>query len=371
MALLQNTSTFKGIDVENPIRKASQAITDAISGFGNQLVNPMKSVSESVNSGVALVDEASSQVTESLTSFKSDTLTGILTKTKDFMGGILNDPDIGRIFDFQDGFKVNSDELIRIASSGLGFPINGIGDIKQNLGANFLEELNSMTGGLSSGLFFDDQMKLKVGDGWQRQAGEELLGFISRMDSDFGKVLNLAGVNSVLNVMVRQAAENSMYQTYRSFEDQYLFKSDYIDALINSLEFCIGRGDLDSMNEIFTIIEKEGLQVVRSKYPDLIERTLSTFYFSNDTMEEEYEEMAKLLDRLLVTFGGPTWWVVNTEFGPATNYVVVSNITEPAKLLLSDIEKYHPLLLSAGVFQEGNALDEFLRQVPNAVNFEN
>lgn len=369
-SLLKTTSTFSGIDVDNPIKKATQSVADAVSGFGNQLLAPMKSVGESTTAGVALVDENSSAVTANLNNYKSDTITGIIDKTKNFAGGILNNPDIGRIFDFQDGFKVNTDELVRIASQGLGFSIGGIGDIKRNLGDNFLEELNSMTGGLSSGLYFDDGMKLKVGDGWQRQAGEELLGFMSKMDSPFGKVLNLAGVNSILNVMVRQAAENSMYQTYRAFEGEYLFRSDYINALINSLEYCIGRGDIESMNEIFSIIDKEGLQVVRSKYPDLIERTLSSFYFSNETKEEDYQALAIMLDKLLVMVGGDQWWMTGTEFGKATNYVVVSNITDPAKQLLGDFDKYHPLLLGAGKFQEAPALDEFVRQIPNAVKFE-
>lgn len=370
-SLLGTTSIFSGIDIDNPIKKATQSVADAISGFGSTLVNPMKTVGESTTSGVALVDENSSVVSQNLNNYKSDTITGIVDKGRDFAGGILNNPDLGRIFDFQDGFRVNADELVRIASQGLGFSVGGIGDIKQSLGDSFLNELNSMTGGLSSGLYFDDGMKLKVGDGWQRQAGEELLGFISRMDSPFGKVLNLAGVNSILNVMVRQAAENSMYQSYRAFEGEYLFRSDYIDALINSLEYCIGRGDIESMNEIFSIIEKEGLQVVRAKYPDLIERTLSSFYFSSDVMEEDYPRLSEMLDKLLVMVGGPNWYTFDTEFGPATNYVVVSNITEPAKLLLGEYPKYHPLLLSAGRFQEGSALDEFLRQIPNAVKFEN
>lgn len=370
MAGFQGNSAFAGLDVDNPIAKASQAISDAISGFGNQLLNPMKNVNEAA-SGIALVDENSSAVTQSMTNYKSSTLEGIMSKSRDLVGGILNNPDLGYVLTYEDGFKVDSDQLIRIASQGLGLPINSIGSIKGDLGGAFLDELNAMTGGLSSSLYFEDGGKLKIGDGWQMNIASNLLDFVGRIDGDFGKVVNMAGINAVLNTMVYQAAQNSMYQSYESFADQYLFYSDYIDALINSLEYILGRGDLESLNEIFKIIEKEGIQQVRARYPDLIERMLSSFYFTSETHQDDYQQLAIMLDKLLVDFGGDQWWKLNTEFGLADNLVVVSSITDDAKLLLEDFEKYHPLLLSAGVFQEAPALEEFLRQIPNAIAFEN
>ncbi|QDH47069.1 hypothetical protein PQC07_gp043 [Aeromonas phage D3] len=369
MGLLGRSSTFNGVDVDNPIKKASQSIADAISGFGDQLVNPMTNVSQA-ETGVALVDENSSSVNASLTNYKSFTLEGIMARSRDLVGGILNNPDLGRVLTWEDGFNVDTDELFRIAAQGLGFSLNGMGDIKRSIGDSFLESLNDMTGGLSSGLYFDDQMKLKIGDGWQMDVADEFLGFVSKMDSDFGKVLNLAGVNAVLNTMVNQAAMNSMYQTYDSFADQYLFYSDYVDALINSLEFILGRGDLESMNKIFEIIEEEGIQKVRAQYPDFIERALANFYFTSDVYPEDYEEMAIMLDKVLVLYGGEDWFYSHTEFGKLVNLAVVSNISEDAKLLLGDFEKYHVLLLGAGIYQDESAYDVFLRQIPNAIDFQ-
>lgn len=370
MTLLQSVSAYSGIDVKNPIKQASQAISDAISGFGSQLINPMKNVTEA-SSGVALVGEKSSVVDASLTNYKSDTLSGIVSGAKDLIGGILNNPELGYILTYQDGFKVDADQLIRIASQGLGLPINSIASIKDDLGQEFLNELSGMTGGLTSGLYFEDGGKLRIGDGWQMDAANNLIGFISRIDSDFGKVVNMAGINAVVNSMIYQAAQNSMYQAYASFEDSYLWRSDYIDALINSLEYILGRGDIESINEIFNIISKEGIQKVRAQYPDLIERTLSSFYFSSQVSEDQYEELARMLDKLLTDFGGNEWFKIPTEFGPALNMVCVSGITDDAKLLLEDFDKYHPLLLCAGVFSEVDARPEFLRQFPKAINFEN
>lgn len=367
---IQKTSTFGGIDVKNPIKEASRAISDAISGFGNQLINPMKNVTETT-SGVALVDEKTSAVNASLTNYKSDTLTGIMDGARDLIGGILNNPDLGSILTYQDGFKVDSDQLMRIASQGLGLPINSIATIKQDLGGEFLNELSNMTGGLTSGLYFEDGGKLKIGDGWQMDIANDILGFVSRADGDFGKVVNMAGINAILNTLVYQAAQNSMYQTYGSFESQYLWRSDYVDALINSLEYILGRGDIESIDEIFRIIEKEGIQVVRAQYPDFIERILTTFYFSSDVYEDQYEELGRKLDKLLTDFGGEKWYKINTEFGEAYNFIVVSNVSEDAKTLLEAFPKYHPILLTSGMFQEAPALNEFLRQFPKAVDFEN
>lgn len=369
MSLLQTNNLFKDVDLDNPLQQASKSISDAMSGLGDQLINPMKNVSEAVSSGVALVGEKDSMLTKALTTFKSINIEKITSGATDLIGGILNNPELGNILSYEDGFKVDTDQLLRIASSGLGFSVYGIADIKSQLGGEFLNELNAMTGGLASGLYFDDGMKLRINDGWEMGAIDTLTGFLGKANPAFGAIQNLAGVNAILNTMVKQAVQNGMYQSFDTLGEQYLFRSDYIDAIINSLEYCIGKGDIQSINKIFEIIEKDGINVVKAKYPDLIERTLANFTFSSETNPEDYQQLSILLKKLCELVGGTNWYLYPTEFGNAVNLITVALISEDAKLLLSEFPEYCPFLCASGIYQEMDAKDQFLNQFPNAIAF--
>lgn len=371
MGLLQNNNLFSGVDLDNPLQAASKSISDAMSGFSDQLINPLKNISESVSSGVALVGEKDSMLTKALTTFKSINIEKIQSGVTDLVGGILNSPDLGSILSYEDGFKVDTDGLIRIASQGLGFNVNGISDIKNQLGQSFLDELNSMTGGLTSGLYFEDGTKLRISDGWEMGAIDTLTAFLGKSNPAFAKIQSLAGVNSILNTMLKQAAQNGLYQSFEDFSNQYLFTSDYVDAIINSLEYCIGKGDIQSINKIFEIITSDGLPVVRAKYPDLIERMLANFTFSSETNPEDYQELGMLLKNLCELVGGEHWYLYQTEFGMAVNLVTVASISDDAKLLLSDYPEYCPFLCASGIYQEVDAREHFLSQFPNAIAFEN
>lgn len=371
MSLLQNNNLFSGIDAGNPLQTAAQSITDAMSGFGDQLVNPLKNISESISSGIALVGEKDTMLTKVLSTFKSTNIDKITSGVSDLVGGILNSPDLGSILSYEDGFKVDTDQLLRIASQGLGYSVYGVNDIKNQLGAEFLDELNTMTGGLASGLYFEDGTKLRINDGWEMGAIDVLTGFLGKNSTAFAKIQNLAGVNAILNTMLKEAARNGLYQSFDQFQDQYLFASDYLAAIINSLEYCIGKGDVKSINRIFEIISSDGLFVVKAKYPDLIERMLGNFTFSSETNQEDYEQLGLLLKRLCEMVGGTQWYSYQTQFGTAVNLATVAQISDDAKLLLSDFQEYVPFLCAAGIYQEIDAKEAFLSQFPNAIAFEN
>lgn len=370
MGLLQSNNVLADVDMNNPLDKLSKSIKDSVSGLSDQVINPLKSAFETSEGGVALVSESDSLLTKSLTTFKSLNIEKITQGMTNLIGGILNDPNLGNILSYEDGFSVNPSELMRIASQGLGFNVGSTGDLKNVLGDEFMKELDSMTGGMSNSLFFLDQDRLVVRDGYQKSIVESVIGFTARNNEAFAGIVNIAGVNSVLNVMINQAAQNGMYQSYESFGDQYLFQSDYTNALINSMDYCIARGDVKSLEKMLELIGQDGLNKVRAQYPDLIERTLTGFTFDRNTYEEDYPKLSVLLETLLTTVGGNDWYRTSSSYGMVTNLAVVNSISKDAKLLLSSYEKYRPLLCTSGIFRDENALDVFLRDFPKAVKFE-
>ncbi|UQT02694.1 hypothetical protein SUREIYA_00990 [Serratia phage vB_SmaM-Sureiya] len=368
--LVQKASLFEGVDLGNKLQEASRSMSETVSGLTTQLINPFKSVTEATESGVALISEKQSQIASNISAYKSQALTGINNAIKGLTGGLLNIGDIGSIVTYQDGFKVNTDELLRLGSKGLGFNVNSMRDLKQQIGDGFINELDKMTGGLASGLFFADGTKLHIADGWKMNMGMSLIDFLGKDDPDgFGTIVNVAAMNSILNTMLDQTVGYGMWQGYGNYGNMYLFQSDYHDQLIDSLGLAIGRGDCKSIQAIFDIIKQEGINKVKAKYPDLIEQMLSNFTFSSDEDAADYEPIKKLLLEVIETVGGKNWYQYPTSFGPATNLGMVNFISDDAKLLLSEENNLIPLLCSSGIFIDQAAPDVFMQDFPKAVEF--
>lgn len=371
MTLLQKNNTFEGVNLDNPLQKANQSMNDSVSGLKDQLLDPLKSASDSVQSGVALVKEEQSQIMGNVSKFLSQTIKGIDEGLKSITGGLLNMSNLGDVVKYEDGFKVNTDGLLRIAGQGLGFNINSMQDLKQQIGDGFLNQLSEMTDGLSNGLFYADGTRLGINDDWELTMGNQLIDFLGRAGGeDFQNVVNMAGVNAVLNTMLYETVKNGIYDGYPTFEGSYLFESDYHDALIDSLQYAIGNGDVKSLQVILDIIQEDGANKVRAKYPNLIEEMLMNFAFGENTTPEEYPQIKTMMLDVFVRVYGPDWYKYPTQFGMVTNCALSSYISDDAKLVLSEERDLIPLLASSGVFQDTPARDVFLGNFPNAIDYK-
>lgn len=371
MTLLQRNGQFDGVDLKNTLQKASQSMGETVSGLEKQLINPFKSVTDTVQSGVALVSEKQTQLLSTISSYKSQAIDGINTTLKNITGGLFNIGDIGQIITYQDGFKVDTNQLLRIGSKGLGFNINSMMDLKQQIGDGFLKELDSMTLGLATSVFRADGTKISLADDWQFGIGTSIMDFLGKDDPEgFGAIVNTAAMNSILNTMLYKTIETGMWQGYGNYGGMYIFQSDYHAALIDSMSIAIGRGDAKSIQTILDIIEDEGVLKVNAKYPDLIEQMLSNFAFTKDTAPEEYEEIKTLLLKVCTTVGGTYWYKYPTQFGDAYKLALVNFISDDAKLLLADEDDLIPLMCSSGIFFEQRATDVFPSDFPKAVVFD-
>lgn len=375
MTLLQNTSIFEGVNLNNTLQKASQSMGSTVSGLTNQLVNPLKSITSAVQSGIATISEAESVITTNLSTWKSEAIEGISTTLKNLTGGLFNISDIGSLVKYEDGFKVDTDQLLRLGSKGLGFNVNSMLDLKQQIGDGFIKELNSMTFGLADSLFMIDTsgngIKIHTADDWKFALGNQLIDFIGKDDPDgFGSIVNIAGMNAILNEMLNQSIKTGLWQGYDRFGDMYVFQSDYHDALINGIDLAIARGDLESMNTILGIIQKEGANKVGAKYPKLIQSMLTNFTFNRDVDPSQYPELTTKMLSVFTTVFGSDWYTYPTQFGPAINLGLVSTISDSSKILLVDVDELAPLLCGSGILAEQSASDVFKQDFPNAVIIE-
>lgn len=372
MGLLQNSSIFDTVDIGNNLQKASQSMGATVSNLTDQVVNPFKAVSAGVQAGVAKVSETQSTILGTISSYKSSAIDGINNALKNLTGGKYNISDLGALVKYEDGFKLDTDGLLGLAGRGLGFNINSMADLKNQIGNGFIDELNSMTGGLAQGLVIADTdgsfVKLHIADDWKYSMGSSLIDFFSKSDNDgFGSVVNVAAMNSVLNTMLNKAVESSMTRGFDNFKDMYVYESDYHDALINNVSVASGRGDLDSVVKILDIVQQEGANKIAALYPTTIEQTLSNYYFPRDIDPSDYPQLSVDLQRVCVTLGGPNWYKYPTQFGDAINVGMVRSLSNDAKILLEEVDDLIPLLCSAGIFVEQSAADVFMGHFPNAL----
>lgn len=370
MGLLQNKNIYANVDSVNKLQEASRAMGETVSGLKNQLVNPFKAVTSEVKNSAVLIKEGQSKILSNINAYKSSAILQIDTALKNITGGLLNLGNIGSVITYKDGFKVDTDQLLSIGSQGLGFNINSMKDLKQQIGNGFIDELDSMTGGLSRGLFFADGTRLHVADDWKLGLGTSLIDFLGKdAENGFNTIVNLAGVNSILNTVLKQTVGTGMWQGYKNFSSMYVFQSDYHDALINSLSLAIGAGDIKSIQVILDIIETEGVNKIKALYPDLIERMLSTFRFTLDDYPEDYPAIRAVLLDVIKKVGGEDWYKYPTSIGIAYKMSVINNVSEDAKLLLSEVDTLAPILCSAGIFTDRSALDVFTADFPKSVRF--
>lgn len=370
MTLLQNTSIFEGINTNNVLQKASQSMSEAVSGLDKQVINPLKAVAAGVQGGIATIGEAQSLLVKNLSEFKSSAIDKIDTTLRTLTGGLFNINDIGSIVTYKDGFKINTDELLRIGSKGLGFNISSLTDLKQQIGDGFLKELNNMTFGLASGVFRADGTKIFLNDDWKFTMGNSIMDFLGKNDPDgFGSIINVAGLNAILNTMLNETIKNGVWQGYSNFGNMYTFQSDYHDALIDGINNAIGKGDLESINTIFDIIQKEGINKVKAKYPNLIEDLLTSFQFTSYQDPSDYGLMSAKLLKIFLLVGGPDWYKYPTQHGMAINVGLVGSISNDAKILLNDVDELVPLLCASGMLATKSALDVFTSDFSTAVSY--
>lgn len=373
MTLLQNSSIFDGVNINNSLQKASQSMGETVSNLTTQTVNPFKSISAGVQAGVATISQTQSVISSNISAYKSSAIDGINNALKNITGGKYNLSDVGSLVTYQDGFKLNTDQLLSLAGKGIGFNINSMTDLKNQIGDGFINELNSMTGGIARGLVISDTsgnfVKLHIADDWKYTAGSQLIDFLAKDDSSgFGTVVNVAAINSVLNTMLNQAVQNSLTQGYQSFSNMYVYQSDYQDALINNTTVSAQAGDLDSLSTIIDIIGTEGAAKVAALYPNTIEQTLSNYSFTLDNDPSDYPQLTIDLLKVCTSLGGADWYKYPTQFGMVTNVGLVNSISADAKVLLEGTEELIPLLCSSGIFVDQPATDLFLSDFPTAVN---
>lgn len=372
MSLLQPSSIFDSVDIKNPLQKANQSISQTVGNLTTQTVNPFKAITSGIQEGVATVSEATSVVSKNLSAYKSSAIDGINNALKNITGGKYTLGDLGSLVTYRDGFKLNTDQLLSLAGKGIGFNVSSMQDLKNQIGNGFINELNSMTGGIASGLVIADTdgsfVKLRIADDWKYSMGSSLINFLGSDDPDgFGSVVNVAAINSVLNTLLNQSIQQGLTRSLDNFSGMYPYQSDYHDTLIDYSNVPAQRGDLDMLTGMIDQVGQTGADKMSSLYPNNLQDLLSSFYFTSDIDPSDYPKLTTDLLKVCTSLKGADWYKYPTQFGQAINVGLVNNISPDAKVLLESQQDLIPLLCSSGIFAEQPATELFLSDFPNAI----
>ena len=364
---VQQVSAFEGFDISGILSEKTKAIGQAVSGFTNQTVNPIKSTISDLKSGIALIKDTDKKLMNQLYTYKSSVIDTINDYMGNLTGGKISLADFGSVISYKDGFKVDTDRLVRMAGSAMGFNIGSVATIGQDLAGQFLQELNSMTLGLSDGLFQQDGSKIHIAGDWDSSIGNAVFDFLGNGSSTFRTVHNFAASNAVLNVMLKQNAQIGFVEGFGAFGDMYLYESDYHAALVNNIPLLLQRGDVNSLKEVLNIISEASLYTVKSRYTNFVELVLQNFKLPENTLPEEYDGYKDTIIEIIKKVNGETWNETYTFMGWVLNLALVTNISEDSKTVLSRDDSMIPFLCTANMFRQGSALDTFKADFRNVV----
>lgn len=384
-SLVQSRGWTDGLDISNSLKEKTQSISQSVAHLTNQTINPIKSTVSDIKSGIALVKDADRQFLSQLHSYRSETINTINDYLSSLTGGRINFEDFGRVISYKDGFKVNASELTRLASNAIGFNIASIDTLKNDLSNEFLSELNSMTLGLSNGLFQNDNGRVTISGDWDKKIGDSVFSFLVNGNSDFTTVRNFAAANAVLNVMVYKNAQIGFVEGFSAFKDLYLYESDYYSALINCIETLLQRGDVNSLDEVIKILDKTSRMSVNTIYPKFAETVLSNFNLPDDALIETHSTYGEKLVTIIERVVGESWMMSTTFYGDVLNVGLVSRVSESSKTVMAAfietlIKKGDSasktkastlvvLINAAGILAQQDARTRFTQDFPNAVTF--
>lgn len=359
--------TYEGLDISKQLQDQIKSINRSVSGLSNQTINPIKATIADVKSGIAIIKDGERNILNQVRTYRSVVIDGINDFISSLTGGYMDLKDFGKVIDFKDGFKIDKDQLLRMSGDALGFNLNSISSLKDDLADEFLNELNDMTLGLSDGLFQTDGSKVKIAGDWDKNIGDALFDFLSNGSSEFKTVRNFAAANASLNVMMKYNAQIGFVDGFKSFKEMYPFESDYQAALVNTISILLTRGDVDSLNEVISILNTASLYTVTSKYPNFAQEVLSNFKLPENVLVEQHEQYKNMLLTIIEKVCGKYWFNKNTFMGDVLNIGLVSKISDDSKTVLEREASLIPFLCTAGLIEQSNCIDLFKKDFPNSV----
>lgn len=353
-------SLFDGLDLGSDLQTFQKNVSSSMNDVKSAILTPISATMTKVNEGVALIKATDSKLQSVVSEYKSVAVSQLDGIIGALSGGMLNTSDLTKMVRVgPDGVTFNTDDLVRSVGDQIGLDISGgQGGFMQQFANGINSQFNSITGSYFGNLVDTDGNTFRISKNWRGQAGSSLLNMLNRYGG-FDEFIDTSVTNSFYNTLLFNSAQYGMADSYESILKNYTFAKDGQSALLDAVQYMLANGDVNSLEAVIKIMEKDGIMSVNAKYPLFVETLLSKFSFSVDTTQDQHPAIRASLLNVLNTFAGPNWHLTATQFGTAYNLMLTSSISADVVTLLMEDEKYSPLLYASGMYQDNSAVDTF------------
>lgn len=355
---------FDGVDLKGSMSSVAKSTTETMANLKDQTLKPISAVSGGIKDGAALVSQKQTEVLDKITSFKSTMMSTIDSTIGALSGGILNIDSIQQVITYDNGFKINKDILARKVSDNIGIDIANIPNLPAQFADNMLAEFNRATDYKLNSYIDKSGIRMKMGN-WRGLGGDSLLSYLRRTTDDLDGAIDLASKNALLITLLYQAAGLGMVASYKTLYNQFTYpETDGQDALVGIIDTVLIAGDLDSIAEIFSLMNYRGLRAVQAQYPTFVEELLTNYHLADDQSFENYAALRDQFLYIFTTLKGENWYQIYTSFGWLPNIAISSNMSDDAFNILSEVEHLIPILAAKDVFSDGTAVTTFKTHFP-------
>lgn len=334
-------------------------------------LTPIDVTTKKLNDGIALTNQNDTTLKGTITNYKSSIVNSLDSIVGSLSGGLLNTKAITKAIRIDgNGVTLDTDSLITAAGASLGYNVWGKSGVQQLIAGMLGDEFNRLTGLNLYQLIQVDNGDgsvggFKVNGNWRGQMGMATMDML-RDYTGYDEFVDVSVQSALYNSVIYNSSLFGMKDAYKRLWDNYPYAGYRQDAFITAIRYMITNGDIESIDEVFKLINQEGKNTLLNKYPDFIEQLFSKFTFDDSMYPEDYPELRIKLLAILDTVAGPDWMYLQTELGKAYNVGLVSNISTDMVTLLSPVEALIPFLCCKGQFQRKSATETLNSNFPDA-----
>lgn len=359
------------LDLGKDVKAFKTSTNYSMRSVRQDTLTPINTTTAKLDEGVALVNPQDTTLKDRISNYRGQYIEQLDGVVGALSGGLLNAKDITKAIKVgRNGVVFDTDNILRAASTQLGFPVSSEKGAMRKLASTLNKEFNRLTGLNVDQLLTVDGESFRVGENWRGQIGESLLDTLVDY-AGIDEFVDVSLKTSLYNNVLYQSSLFGMSDVYKNLWDNYPYEALRQDAFIEAINIMIKNGDIISVDKVMAMLDEQGKNALLNKYPNFIEQLFTNFKFDPGMLQEDYPALKVKLLAILVRVAGERWMYRDTQFGEAYNLGLVSSISADMITLLSPVDvedetnEYIPLLACSGMFKEESALEVLDRSFEN------
>lgn len=363
-------SLFEGLNLSDNIKSFQSKVTGAVKDVKSNTLTSIDPTLTKVKEGVSLVTNKDTGMISKVNAYKSEVVNKLEGVVGSLSGGRLNAKELTSTLKLgKNGLYLDKNQLTSKIMDAYGVRVPNLEGFAREISSGINSEFNRLTG-LNGNLLTTDGIKIRMVGDWRDKLGDMAL----------KEVIDLTGMDGYLDASITGAFNNTVFRNavrygmntqYGDIYKAYPPGMEGIrrDIVLELIDDVLRTGDLISLKSLVDLLEREGKNVIFSRYPDFVERLFKGFRFDPDLHIEDRPMLLELLKELLNNLVGKDWYLINTAHGKAYNLILVSDVSSDMRELLITWDEVAPLVCCSGKFKEQPAVEIMFSQFKHTPKF--